>query len=174
MTENSPDGQLSRVLAEWTLAKLPARYARAADARDLDTLVELFVPDVNCGRHGRGRDVLRGLLREQLSAFGKSIHMVCGQVLDTVTESAATGTTYCRAEKQVGNRWIVVALRYQDEFAFHHGDWYFSRRTPQLWYECENSGNPADPAQHVTGAFAPSLPEALPTWREFWSDETGG
>ena len=38
------------------LRDLVARYAVAVDSRDLDSLVELFVDDVQVGRSARGRD----------------------------------------------------------------------------------------------------------------------
>ncbi|OAN36875.1 hypothetical protein [Mycolicibacterium iranicum] len=51
--------RLSRVEAALGLSLLPSRYAMALDARDVDTLVGLFVDDVKAGPEGRGRDALR-------------------------------------------------------------------------------------------------------------------
>lgn len=44
--------RLDRVESSLAIAQLPSRYAMALDARDLDTLVALFVDDVDAGAEG--------------------------------------------------------------------------------------------------------------------------
>ena len=46
--------RLERLESLYELGQLPSRYAIALDARDLDSLVALFVDDVHAGEHGRG------------------------------------------------------------------------------------------------------------------------
>ena len=43
--------RLERVEAQLAIQQLAARYALAVDSRDLETWVNLFVPDVDCGSH---------------------------------------------------------------------------------------------------------------------------
>lgn len=50
---------LAQLLARDEMSQLAERYALAIDCRDLDSLVALFVTDVDCGRFGSGREALR-------------------------------------------------------------------------------------------------------------------
>ena len=67
---------LDRLLACDEIRNLVARYAIATDARDLDTLVSLFVDDVNVGRLGTGRDALRASFDQALRGIGRSFLFV--------------------------------------------------------------------------------------------------
>ena len=51
--------RLDRIESRQAISQLPSRYAMALDARDLDSLVALFVDDVEAGADGRGRDALK-------------------------------------------------------------------------------------------------------------------
>ena len=55
----SIEERVDRVESQLAIQQLPIRYALAVDGRDLDAWVGCFRPDVDMGRHGRGRDVLR-------------------------------------------------------------------------------------------------------------------
>src|SRR2546421_374171 len=79
------------------IRQLAARYALAVDSRDLDALVELFVPDVDCGRWGTGRPALRSFFASVLERFHRSVHLVAGHVID-LRGAEASGVVYCRAE----------------------------------------------------------------------------
>src|SRR5690242_1454735 len=70
--------RLARIEARQAIGQLPIRYAIAVDTRNLDDWVDLFVPDVDMGRHGRGRDALRAYIEPQLRWFYRSIHQICG------------------------------------------------------------------------------------------------
>ena len=50
---------LDRLIARDEIRQLAYRYALAVDSRDIDTLVDLFVPDVQVGRDASGREALR-------------------------------------------------------------------------------------------------------------------
>src|SRR5262245_23746288 len=90
---------------------LVCRYALAVDSRDLDTLVSLFVPDVDAGRRGTGRAALREYYSEVLRTFRSSMHLVGTTVVD-VDESGSTahGHTYCTAEHEDTDHWFRVGL----------------------------------------------------------------
>jgi len=158
------------------IGQLPIRYAIAVDERDLDAWAALFVPDVDMGRHGTGRPVLREWIAPMVSRFYRSIHQICGHriALGSAGPSGepetATGQVYCRAEHEVGDRWIVMAIRYDDDYRRVDGEWLFARRRERHWYAADLLERP----QHVdfdswhSSGESPALPAVAPTWAEFW------
>ncbi|HUV10386.1 MAG TPA: nuclear transport factor 2 family protein, partial [Acidimicrobiia bacterium] len=70
MTE---DARIDRLLAYEEIRQLVARYAVATDARDLDSLVALFVGDVRVGADAQGRDALREFFDRTLREIGITI-----------------------------------------------------------------------------------------------------
>ena len=110
--------RLERVESRLAIGQLPIRYAMAIDARDVDTWVSLFIPDVQVGRDVFGHDALRAQIDPLLRTFGRSVHQICGHriELDDADTDRATGATYCRAEHEVDDRWIVMAICYFDDY----------------------------------------------------------
>jgi ketosteroid isomerase-like protein len=169
-------GDLERLLAHEEIRQLAARYAVATDARDLDALVSLFVDDVRVGRDASGRDALKAFFTESLRGVGVTILNVGTHRIDLDTDDpdVARGVVYCRAEIQDGERWIVQAIQYRDEYARRDDHWYFVRRRHLLWYGRDVGTNPlglrpANWPEHHDGWGV--LPEASPTWAEFWGDD---
>jgi hypothetical protein len=162
---------LARLLARDEIRELAHRYAVATDARDLDALVALFVPDVRVGRDAVGREALRGDFDRQLRAIGVSILFVGNHVIDFDDDERARGVVYCMAQIQDGERWIRQAIRYDDSYARRDGRWLFVRRRHLLWYGAEEPRNPLHqppaewPKRH-TGRG--TLPESLESWQRFW------
>ncbi len=174
----SPHARLARVEAQLSIGQLPIRYALAIDQRDLDAWVGLFVPDVDMGRHGRGREVLREWIAPSVSQFYRSIHQICGHRIvlgpagPTGEPETASGQVYCRAEHEVGKRWIVMAIRYDDEYRRVDGEWLFSRRRERHWYAADLLERPQQvnfDSWH-TSSEAPALPAHAPAWAAFWRD----
>jgi hypothetical protein len=164
--------RLDRIEAELAIGQLAARYAEAVDSRDLEALGELFVADVDNGRHGVGRDVLRGWFREVLTGFYRSMHFVCGHVIDILDADHATGSVYCRAEHEDGEAWVVMAIRYLDTYRRDYGIWYFERRRLQPWYSADSLQHPNDgPFSRWPGREPQRmrLPADFPTWEPFWA-----
>jgi hypothetical protein len=58
--------RVAAVEARLEIGQLPIRYALAVDGRDIDAWVGVFEPEVELGRHGRGREALRALITPQL------------------------------------------------------------------------------------------------------------
>jgi len=163
--------RLNRIEARADIAALVSRYARAADARDIETLVGLYADDVDCGSFGRGSGALRTQFTTMLRSFYRSVHFVCGQAVDDLTDDSATGTTYCLAFQQMQSGWISVAVRYSDRFAKQGGSWRFVRRVPRVWYVAPAHDGQADPDELWPGIpFRQSLPDTLPTWTAFWAE----
>ncbi len=170
---------LERLAAFEEIRQLAARYAVALDARDLDALVALFVPDVRGGSGKSGREALRLSFDTSLRAIGVSILNVGTHVIDLADDDHAAGTVYCKAEIQDGARWIHQAIAYRDDYRRVNGVWCFVRRDHQLFYGAEVGVNPltlppANWPEHHDGLG--TLPEAWETWRRFWlePDEHSG
>jgi hypothetical protein len=163
------EARLSAVEARLEIGQLPIRYALAVDGRDVDAWLNLFVPDVNCGAAGVGHAVLRDVISPQLRWFRRSIHQICGHRIELMAADRARGEVYCRAEHEVDDRWIVMAICYFDSYRKVEGEWLFERRRERHWYAVDQLERPQDVAfgswEH---APAPALPDAFPTWADFW------
>jgi len=164
---------LDRLASTEAIRQLVARYALATDSRDLDTLVGLFVDDVQVGADERGRVALRAFFDRSLRDVGVTILHVGNHVIDFDDPDHAHGVVYCRGEIQVGDRWVVQAIQYRDTYERRDGAWGFVRRRHLLWYGAELGESPvglppANWPEHHTGKG--ELPDAWDTWRDFWDE----
>src|SRR5262245_1086420 len=175
-----PSGS-ERWLATVEIQQLAQRYAVYVDARDLERLVDLFVPDVRVGREGAGHAALRADFERQLRSTGVSFLQVGNHVVDFEDESHAGGVVYCRAEIQEGGRdstrWIVQLIQYHDRYERRAGRWLFVRRKHLLVYGADLGQSPlglppAEWPRRQTGWG--TVPASLPSWRRFWAEEDGG
>ena len=82
LTINDLARRLDQVQSHLAIQQLAVRYALAVDSRDIDSWLELFLPDVDCGRFGKGRRALRMSIEPALRSFYRSIHLVCGHVIE--------------------------------------------------------------------------------------------
>jgi hypothetical protein len=168
--------RIERIESQLAIGQLPPRYALAVDSRDLDALVALFVPDVDCGRWGKGRDALRAFYDPTLRQFYRSQHQIVGHVieLDAEDPDRASGKVYCRAEHEDGDKWVVMAICYFDVYERHGGQWCFRSRDERHWYSSDVLDRPGQPQLQNWDRFAreryqPRLPGSLPHWKDFWS-----
>jgi len=166
--------RVERIEAQLAIQQLPIRYAMAVDARDIDAWVNCFRPDVNMGRHGAGRDALRRYIEPQVRRFYRSVHQICGHRIELVSQDWATGAVYCRAEHEVGDQWIVMAICYFDEYARVDGEWFFSRRRERHWYAADVIQTPQSAGfAGWDGSSEPALPGAFGSWARFWDGDDG-
>ena len=167
--------RLEAIESKLAIGQLPIRYAMAVDARDLDEWVSLFVPDVRVGRDSFGRDALRRQIEPSMRRFGRSVHQLCGHRIELVDTDAsrATGSVYCRAEHEVGERWIVMAICYFDEYRRVGNEWLFERRRERHWYAADVAEHPQEVGFDCLGGEPPALPAAFPTWDRFWTTPSG-
>jgi SnoaL-like domain len=165
--------RIERIEAQLAIGQLPIRYALAVDARDLDTWVGLFVPDVDLGRHGRGREALRSLIEPQLRWFYRSVHQICGHRIELIDADTARGAVYCRAEHEVEDRWIVMAICYFDDYRRVGGEWLFARRAERHWYAADVNERPQAVGfdSWGTSPAPPALPHRFETWSRFWDGD---
>ncbi|MEO0492132.1 MAG: nuclear transport factor 2 family protein [Actinomycetota bacterium] len=169
-----------RALAHAEIRQLAAAYAVHTDAKDIDALVELYVPDVRISSALSGRDILHGLMTEALGGVGVTFLNVGTHHIEIAEEGAsATGVVYCKAEIQDGgpdsDRWIHHAIRYEDVYERRDGRWYFgANRKHFLVYGVELDHNPLDqpdadwPARQVGRG---THPQALASWQAFFNDD---
>lgn len=162
------------------IRQLAAKYAFYTDAKDIDALVGLYVPDVRISRSLAGREALHGLMTEALRGVGITFLNVGTHLIepDPDDEDKATGVVYCKAEIQDGgrdsDRWIHHAIQYHDVYERRDGRWYFgANRKHYLVYGAEIGDNPlllpdADWPANQTGRG--SHPQAIASWQTFWSD----
>jgi len=84
----------------------------------------------------------------------------------------ATGAVYCRAEHEVADRWIVIAICYFDDYARVDGEWYFSRRRERHWYAADVTQRPQSAGfAGWEGSGEPGLPGEFPSWARFWAGD---
>ncbi|MGW2287450.1 nuclear transport factor 2 family protein [Streptomyces phaeochromogenes] len=167
----SLEDRIDCIESHLAIQQLPIRYALAVDARDLDAWAGCFRPDVEMGRHGRGREALLAYIEPLVRGFRRSVHQICGHRIEFTDRDTATGSVYCRAEHEVGDRWIVMAICYRDDYARVDGEWYFSRRREQHWYAADVTERPqAVGFNGWEGSGEPALPDAFPSWAPFWKD----
>lgn len=169
MTE-SVEERLDRIESTLAIQQLAARYALAVDSRDVDTWVGLFVEDVDCGRYGKGREALRSFIDPGIRAFYRSVHFIGGHTIDFESSDRATGTVYCRAEHEDGDRWVAMQLIYFDTYERRGGRWYFVKRSERAWYAADQFERPQDVDFHAweKHPLPMKLPRAFATWEAFW------
>ncbi|BBZ17781.1 polyketide cyclase [Mycolicibacterium gadium] len=170
VTDSAEAARLDRIESSLAISQLPSRYAMALDARDLDSLVAVFVPDVDAGAEGVGRDALKRWYNCVLRRFYRSIHLVCGHRFDFVDDDNATGSVYCRAEHEDGDGWYVITMRYDDVYARRNGEWCFVQRREHPWYSVDVTERPGPDfvrwPPDVT--LRTAMPHRMPTWKAFW------
>ncbi len=163
--------RIARIEDRLEIDQLPIRYALAVDSRDVESWLALFVPDVRVGREATGREALRAVITPQLRWFYRSIHQIVGHRVELLGPDTARGHVYCRAEHEVGERWIVMAIRYDDDYRKVNGQWLFSRRRERHWYAADVTDQP--PSVAFDGWDIPptpaNLPGLSPTWSSFWT-----
>ena len=164
--------RVERIEAHLAIQQLAIRYAIAVDSRDIDAWVGCFRPDVDMGRHGSGREALRRYIDPMVRRFYRSVHQICGHRIELTGRDQATGAVYCRAEHEVGERWIVMAICYFDDYARVDGEWFFSRRRERHWYAADVT----QPPQAVgfagwEGSREPALPAEFGSWARFWDGD---
>ena len=173
-TPTTPEARLDRMESLADIRQLPYRYALALDSRNMDALVDLFVPDVRVGRDESGRDALKRWFTKTMSRMKTSVHFVGNHIIDFDDADHAQGIVYCRdeLERPEAKEWEIGMLQYWDSYVRVDGTWYFQRRRFHRWYIVDALTRPAHGAGVNTGEESLSthqLPEAFASWDRFWS-----
>jgi SnoaL-like domain len=158
-----------------SIQQLVARYGRALDARDMDTIAGLFSPNVQGSATAKGRAALRESMVSVMSRMRTSVHMVAQHVIDFHDADTASGIVYCRDELErieTGN-WDVGTIQYWDDYERVDGEWCFLRRRLCRWYlvdALERPGHGKGVNQFTENLRERQLPDAYPTWQQFWEE----
>jgi SnoaL-like domain len=166
--------RLDRMESLAAIQQLAYRYGVAIDSRNMDMMVDLFVPDVRVGRDEVGREALKRWYTKTMSYARSSCHFVGNHVVDFDDADHARGIVYCHDEldhPQEGE-WIQGQLQYWDTYTRVDGEWYFERRKFHRLYITDWLNRPSHGAGHAVEGAALSthqLPEAYPSWAEFWA-----
>lgn len=177
MTEASLLERLERTEAHIAIQQLAVRYARAVDSRDIQGLSRLYTPDIDFARYGfgKGPEGAAAFFDTVLTAFYRSMHQVCGHVIELDDADHAHGTVYCRVEHEDGDDWIIQLMVYFDRYRRIDGQWLIEERRP-TWL---HTGDARDRPQEVgfvrwpsrpdaATRFAPTVPHVWPSWGEYW------
>jgi SnoaL-like domain len=171
VTAMSDDLDLLRLSALVEIGQLPSRYAFAVDSRNMEDLVALYVDDVTRSDvEGSGRGPLRDHFERVLHSYYRTMHQILGHQIDLADADHATGKVYCRAEHEIGEKWLVAAICYFDDYERRDGVWYFARRTIHLLYRHTLVDGPSSP--FVFGrdrASLETIPGIYPSWAVYWS-----
>jgi ketosteroid isomerase-like protein len=174
----TPEERLDRLESYAEIQPLASRYARALDARDMDSVVSLFSPDVQVGADQRGRQALKEWMSGLMSQMRTSVHLVANHVVDFHDADHASGVVYCRDELERPDRgeWAVGTIQYWDDYVRADGEWCFARRRIHRWYLVDALQRPApgagvnDFGDRIRERL---LPDAYPSWSVFWDTRAG-
>lgn len=167
---------LDRLEAAEQIRQLAYRYAIAADMRDLDALVSLYVETIRVGE-GTGRSALKRVFAGALRQFTTSVHSVSNHVIDFEGDDRALGLVSCRCEHEVDGRWVVIQLLYHDKYRRVNGRWLFSGRVQSRLYAVADGDPPVGEDKlrwPGTPAASDSYHDAFPAWSKFWESEEIG
>jgi hypothetical protein len=162
------------------IRQLPAKYALSVDMRNFDAIANLFVEDVTVSRSKRGRQAMKewysSVLRDPLIG---SAHGVSGHIIDLEGPDLATGLVYSRNDLETSTTWMIEMMAYLDRYERREGIWYFQRRTPLFWYQCDITNPPLGGGENKLRWegqewTAGSFHDAFPTWAEFWENAEAG
>lgn len=156
------------------IRQLPAKYALSLDMRDFDAMANLFVEDVYVSKTQRGRQAIKAWYTQTMRhmVIG-SAHGVHGHVIDFETDDLATGLVYSRNDLETSDTWMFEFMAYLDRYERCDGRWYFQRRAPLFWYQCDITHPPVGGGEKKIrwanqewkeGAFH----STFPSWKEFW------
>ena len=140
------DDPVAWLVASEDIRQLASRYAILYGARDLDRLVELFVPDIRVTRELSGREALNG-------------------------PDDASGIVSCRGEiEDTDGRWIIHQIQYYDTYRRVDGRWGFVKRRHLLWYGHDMPNPPVglpDANWPASQTGKGELPECLESWQNW-------
>ena len=148
--------RIERLEAIEAIRQLASRYALAIDVRDPDALMELFLEEVQVGRDRFGRAALKewfdDILRNNIK---QTAHIVMNHVIEFDAEDEAYGVVYCRAEHELGDRFVV---QQDDAKRFGRGSQWRSQLVFRSWLVPALAGRHWRRIVQVAGQVDPTGP----------------
>jgi ketosteroid isomerase-like protein len=169
--------RIDRLESIEAIRQLAADYAIRIDAKDLEGVAELYVDDVAVGPETGREAKVRALVRNHggPGRFGVTIHLVMGHSIAVDADDAdhATGVVSCRAEHEIGDRWVIATIQYWDDYVRRGGRWRFRTRDIKAFYVVDVLERPTprrvtQQLTHFGVLDEAELPAAWPTWGPFW------
>ncbi|PZQ46449.1 MAG: hypothetical protein DI556_20345 [Rhodovulum sulfidophilum] len=181
MTDNPPSedlaARLDRIESRDEIRQLASKYALALDMRDMDAMANLFVPDVEVGKHGRGRQALRDWLADTMRRqFDGTSHHVGTQIVEFLDPNHAVGIVYSKNEHETGADWVIMQMMYHDSYQRVDGRWWFRRRRPLYWYATDLARPPIGGRKMRWPGREPydgGFHALFPSWEAFWAAPPG-
>jgi hypothetical protein len=177
--EHPLEARLAALETAQQVRELPARYAFAYGALDVEALAECFAQDVQARSGAQGR----AAVQEQFDAGCRgdrgvrlALLHVGTHAIETDEHGRLTGRVLCHAEvERADGSWFHQAIHYGDRYRETADGWRFaSQRAHELIYGVTAGERPNDapradwPARDVgTG----TVPHRWRTWRDFWAAE---
>ncbi|MEQ8841646.1 MAG: nuclear transport factor 2 family protein [Acidimicrobiales bacterium] len=134
------EARLDRLESIEDIRRIPQRYARAIDERDIDALATLFHPNGEIVAGGRRQTVVDHLaeLRDKPRTFAKSMHVLADPLIDVdVGNDAATMDVYAvviQLERVDGGADMALGVQYRHRLGRDAGGWLIVHRTSEiLW-----------------------------------------
>lgn len=144
------------------LGRLVARYGRAVDDRDWESLAAQYTPDaVFDSAMGRsvGVDAIIEYYKERTDAYVVSYHYPHSQEITFVDDDTASGLVCAHAELTIDGETVLVALRYHDDYRRVDGSWRFHERQTRLLYVLKLSELPTGFADRLRIRWPGTDPE---------------
>jgi ketosteroid isomerase-like protein len=166
-----------------SIGELIARYCLVMDNRDVDSIEQLFTPDVHIWSadgvmDSRGREAAVAMFCGRFSVLGPSNHFTHDRILefDPVDHDRATGLVLAHAEMQRKGQPMLAAIRYRDVYQrCEGGRWRFRERGLSFMYYVPTAdyldafGPGIDSRMRAYDRAAPAdWPEKLPTWQRYY------
>ena len=127
----------------WEISDLLARFALAADTRDMTLLDDVFVPEAtgDFGPAGepQGLDAIKATILQVVEPLDATQHNITTSLV-TPTADGAHARTYFVAHHVLGGEVFSVAGTYEDDLAQRDGKWRLTHRTIDTTW---TGGNPA-------------------------------
>jgi hypothetical protein len=124
--------ELRELLDREQIRDLATRYSVAIDSKDIDALLQLFDPEIDNEKYGKGIAGVRAYYARftEREGDGRGLHFVANHQIDFIDAEHATGIVYVRAFAGGDGRWVDIPAIYLDEYVKRAGHWLFSLRVP--------------------------------------------
>jgi SnoaL-like domain len=168
------DTEIREMLARQNIQQLHYRYAAAIEARDIEAMIELFVPHARFGEYGEGPDGLRQLMSSSLDASVFAVILAADHLIEFDGEDSARGQVWAQCFAQThADGFVEQLIKYEDRYQRHSGRWRFLHRRHRLYY---GVARPESPLVQQAAEWPRSqigvgdLPLADPAFLAWWSN----
>ena len=168
---------IARAVARDEIRELALRYASAIEKRDVEAMVDLFVPHARFGTYGKGPDALRRLTEDSTKGLVFAVIFVANHRIDVEGPDRARGEVWarCVAQREEGD-FVEQLIKYEDRYERHAGRWLFLHRRHRLWYGVAHAESPlqqkaAEWPKRQVGVG--DVPLDDPEFRAWWHRKNG-